>query len=44
MMRLLPEKIFDEKQVIVLDKDRKKITKRQTSNFYQVLPFTNGKE
>lgn len=43
MMRLLPEKIFDEKQVIVLDKDRKKIAKRQTSNFYQVLPFTTGK-
>ncbi|ACQ71503.1 DNA phosphorothioation-dependent restriction protein DptG [Exiguobacterium sp. AT1b] len=42
-MRLLPEKIFDEKQVIVLDKSRKKITKRQTSNFYQILPFTTGK-
>lgn len=43
MMRLLPEKIFDEKQVIVLDKDQKKIAKRQTSSFYQVLPFTTGK-
>lgn len=41
-MRLLPDKIFDEKQVIALDKTRTKIARRQTANFYKLFPFTTS--